>query len=86
MFNTETHPEPTRLLFEAISERKYINEQTSKLTYPRWLVEQIMKKVLDEQTNRNVPTVTINLPNDNSHCSIKTPLIKENRVKTLSVP
>ena len=43
--------------------------------YPRWLVKQMMKKVLDEQTNRNVPNVTINLPNEDSHCSIKTPLI-----------
>ena len=29
--------------------------------YPRWLVKQMMKKVLDEQTNRNVATVTTNL-------------------------
>ena len=43
--------------------------------YPRWLVKQMMKKVLDEQTNRNVPNVTINLPNEDSHRSIKTPLI-----------
>ena len=41
----------------------------------RWLVKQMMKKVLDEQTNRNVPNVTINLPNEDSHHSIKTPLI-----------
>ena len=34
-----------------------------------------MKKVFDEQTNRNVPAVTINLTNEDSHCSIKTPLI-----------
>ena len=34
-----------------------------------------MKKVLDEQTNRNVPIVTINLPNEGSYCSIKTSMI-----------
>ena len=43
--------------------------------YPRWLVKQMMKRVLDEQTNRNVPNVYINLPNEDTHCSIKTPLI-----------
>ena len=43
--------------------------------YPRWLVKQMMKKVLDEQTNRNVPNVTINLPNEDSRRSIKAPLI-----------
>ena len=43
-------------------------------SYPRWLVKQMMKKVLDEQPNRNVLTVTINLPNEESHCSIKTSL------------
>ena len=35
----------------------------------------MMKKVLDEQTNRNVPIVTINLPNEGSYCSIKTSMI-----------
>ena len=41
--------------------------------YPRWLVKQMMKKVLDdEQTNRNVPTATTNLPNEGNRCSIKT--------------
>ena len=43
--------------------------------YPRWLEKQMMEKVLDEQTNRNVPTVTTNLPNEGNHCSIKTSLI-----------
>ena len=43
-------------------------------SYPRWLVKQMMKKVLDEQPNRNVLTVTINLPNEESLCSIKTSL------------
>ena len=43
--------------------------------YPRWLVKQMMKKVLDEQTNRNVPNVTINLPNEDSHRFIKPPWI-----------
>ena len=43
--------------------------------YRHWLVKQIIKKVLDGQTNKTVPTVTINLPNDDSHCAIKTPLI-----------
>ena len=42
---------------------------------PRWLVKQMMKKVLDKQTNRNVPTATTNLPNEENHCSIKTSLI-----------
>ena len=26
--------------------------------FPRWLVKQMMKKVLDKQTSRNVPTAT----------------------------
>ena len=43
--------------------------------YPRWLVKQMMKKVLDEHTNRNVPNVNINFPNEDSHHSVKTPLI-----------
>ena len=43
--------------------------------YPRWLVKQMMKKILDEKTNRNVPNVTINLPNEDRRRSIKTPLI-----------
>ena len=43
--------------------------------YPHWLVKQIIKKVLDGQTNKTVPTVTINLPNEDSHCATKTPLI-----------
>ena len=34
-----------------------------------------MKKVLDEQTNRNVATGTTNLPNEGNHRSIKTSLI-----------
>ena len=46
-----------------------------RINYPRWLVKQMMKKVLDGQTNRNVPNVTINLPNEDSHRSIKTTLI-----------
>ena len=33
------------------------------------------EKVLDEQTNRNIPTVTINLPNQDSYCSINLPMI-----------
>ena len=41
---------------------------------PRWLVKQMMKKFLDEQTSRNVPTVT-NLSNEGNHCSVKTSLI-----------
>ena len=44
--------------------------------YPRWLVKQMMKKVLDEQTDRNIPNVTINLSNEDTHRSIKTPLIR----------
>ena len=35
----------------------------------------MMKKVHDEQTNTDVPTVTTNLPNEGSYCSIKTSLI-----------
>ena len=35
----------------------------------------MMKKVLDKETNRNVPTVTTNLPNEGDQCSIKTLLI-----------
>ena len=34
-----------------------------------------MKKVLHEQTNRNVPTATTNLPNEGNNCSIKALLI-----------
>ena len=44
------------------------------------------EKVLDEETNRNAPTVTTSLPNGRDHCSIKTSLIsfhiKESRVNT----
>ena len=43
--------------------------------YPRWLVKQMIKKVLNKQTSRNVPNVTINLPTEDSHRSIKKPLI-----------
>ena len=43
--------------------------------YPRSLVKQIMKKFLDEQTNRNFATATTNLPNEGNHCSVKTSLI-----------
>ena len=46
-----------------------------KNNYQEWLVKRMMKKVSDEQTNRNVPTVTTNLPNEGDHCSIKTSLI-----------
>ena len=35
----------------------------------------MMKKVLDKETNRNVPTVTTNLPSEGDQCSIKTLLI-----------
>ena len=40
--------------------------------YSRWLVKQIMKKLLNEKTNRNVATATTNLPNQGNHRSIKT--------------
>ena len=40
--------------------------------YSRWLVKQIMKKVLNEKTNRNVATATTNLPNQGNHRSIET--------------
>ena len=43
--------------------------------YPGWLVKQMIKKVLDEQTNKNVPTATAILPIERNHCSIKTSLI-----------
>ena len=35
----------------------------------------MMKKFIDEQTNRNVATDTTNLPNGENHRSIKTSLI-----------
>ena len=58
-----------------------------KNNYPRWLVKQAMKKVLDEQTNRKVPTATTNLPNEGNHCSIKISLTSlPYSVTTLSVP
>ena len=40
--------------------------------YPRWLVKQIMKKVLNEKTNRDVATATTNLLNEGNHRSTKT--------------
>ena len=38
--------------------------------YPRWLVKQMMKKVLDEQTNRNAAPDTPSLPNERNLLSI----------------
>ena len=41
----------------------------------RWLLKQMVIKVLDEQTNKNNSTVTANLPNEVSHGLVKTSLI-----------
>ena len=36
----------------------------------------MMEKVLHEQTNKNIPIATTNLPIEGNHCSIKTSLIR----------
>ena len=50
----------------------------------------MIKKVLHEQTNRNVTIGTTNLPIEGNHRSIKKLLIslpyKEKQVKTLTIP
>ena len=63
LFNRVPFKEELRYLEKVFVERN---------NFPRWLVKQMMKKVLDKQTNRNVPTATTNLPNEGNHCSIKT--------------
>ena len=36
----------------------------------------MVEKVLYEQTNKNIPSATTNLPIEGNHCSIKTSLIR----------
>ena len=58
-------------------ELRYIEKVfVGRNNYPRWLAKQMMKKILDEQTNRNVVTATTNLPDEGNHCSIKALLIR----------
>ena len=46
-----------------------------KNNFRRWLVKNMMKKVLDEQVKRNVATAITNLRNEENHRLIKTSLI-----------
>ena len=51
-----------RIMFNRLPSRKSIALPTKSFlkrnNYPRWLVKQMMKTFLDEQTNRNAATAT----------------------------